>query len=276
MNHVASEAGGDRARSFGAIADDYDRWRPGPSPAVVEWLVPAKTRRVVDIGAGTGALSRLLVGRADDIVAVEPDTRMRQVLARTVPEATVLEGTGEKIPLEDASADAVVVSSAWHWMDVDATLTEVARVLRPRGILGVVWAGLDWNGGWFAELRERVQQDRTSERVGLVASMVDQEIPDDSHVLRLPAEAPFEPPEQQWLSWDQSMSADQLVGMLGTFSGVIVLSDQQRRQIMDEARQLLRQYAGLEGDATVHLPFRANCWRTLRTRRYPVVNASST
>jgi SAM-dependent methyltransferase len=265
VNDDASGAWEDRANSFGSIAEDYDRWRPGPSPSVVEWLVPAETRRVVDIGAGTGALSRLLVGRVHDVVAVEPDARMRQVLARNVSEATVLEGQGERIPLADADADAVVVSSAWHWMDVDATVAEVARVLRPRGVLGVVWAGVDWNAGWFAELRERVQQDRTGERVGLLSSLIDQEVPDDSYVLRLPAGAPFEPPEQAWLYWDQSMSADQLVGMLGTFSGVIVLSDHQRRQIMDEARQVLRRHAGLESDAAIKLPFRANCWRTVRT-----------
>jgi SAM-dependent methyltransferase len=264
VNGDASGERPDRASSFGAIADDYDRWRPGPSPSVVEWLIPAAARRVVDIGAGTGALSRLLVGRAHDIVAVEPDARMRQVLARSVPEATVLEGQGERIPVDDASVDAVVVSSAWHWMDVDATVAEVARVLRPHGVLGVVWAGVDWRADWFTALRQTVRQDRTSERVGLLGSLIDEEVPGESHTLRLPAAAPFEPPEQVWLSWDQPMSANQLVGMLGTFSGVIVLSEQQRRQIMDETRQLLRRYAGLEGDAAVTLPFRANCWRTVR------------
>jgi SAM-dependent methyltransferase len=253
----------DRASAFGSVADDYDRWRPGPSPAVVDWLLPAEPRRVVDIGAGTGALSRLLVGRVRDLVAVEPDARMREVLARNVPEATVLEGQGERIPVEDVSADAVVVSSAWHWMDVDATIAEVARVLRPRGVLGVVWSGVDWRGDWFTQLRGTVRTD-SSEPAGLLTSLIDQETPGDENVLRLPDAAPFEPPEQRWLSWEQPMSADQLVGMLGTFSGVIVLSDEQRHQVLDEARTFLRRYAGLEGDATVVLPFRANCWRTVR------------
>jgi SAM-dependent methyltransferase len=257
------EAPPERASSFGSIADDYDRWRPGPSPAVVEWLLPVETRRVVDLGAGTGALSRLLVGRAPDIVAVEPDARMRHVLARNVPDATVLEGRGERIPVEDASADAVVVSSAWHWMDVDATAAEVARVLRPHGVLGVVWSGVDWHSDWSTQLRGAVRGD-TTEPGGLLASLVDQETPGDENALRLPSAAPFEAPEQRWLSWDQPMSADQLVGMLGTISAVIVLPNEQRRQVMDEARTFLRRYAGLDGDATVTLPFRANCWRAVR------------
>jgi SAM-dependent methyltransferase len=268
VSRERSGASWDEANSFGTIAEDYDRWRPGPSPSVVEWLVPVGAQRVVDVGAGTGALSRLLVGRAPDLVAVEPDARMRQILVRKVPEATVLEGRGERLPLPDGSVDAVVVSSAWHWMDVDATVAEVARVLRPDGVLGVVWSGVDWDGSWFAELRELVQRDRTGAgaRASMLASLIDREVPNERHVLRLPAQAPFEPPEHTVLHWSQSLSADQLVGMLGTFSGVIVLPDEQRQQIMDEARQLLRQHAGLEADASVDLPFRANCWRAVRIR----------
>src|SRR3981081_1687106 len=125
----------DKASSFGTIAEDYDRWRPGPKPAGVDWLTPEGPARVVYLGAGTGALSRLLVGRVPDLVAVEPDVRMREVLARNVPEATVLEGRGEQLPLPDASVDAVLVSSAWHWMDADATVAEISRVLRPGGVL---------------------------------------------------------------------------------------------------------------------------------------------
>ncbi len=141
----------ERASSFGSIADQYERWRPGPSLVVAEWLIPADAERVVDLGAGTGKLSRLLVARVPDVVSVEPDPRMREVLRRTVPDATVLDGRGEQIPVEDRSVDAVVVSSAWHWMDVDATVAEVARVLRPGGGLGIVWSGVDWTTGWFAE-----------------------------------------------------------------------------------------------------------------------------
>ena len=256
--------GPDRASSFGAIADDYDRWRPGPSPAVVEWLLPASAGRVVDLGAGTGALSRLLVGRVHDLVSVEPDARMRAVLTRNVPDATVREGRGEHLPVEDGSADAVLVSSAWHWMDVDATAAEVARVLRPQGVLGVLWAGVDWRADWFTAMRETVRR-APAERGGLLTSLVDRETPGDDNVLDLPAAAPFRPPEQRSLSWEQPMSADQLVGMLGTFSGVIVLSEQERRQVLGEARAFLRRSAGLDGDATVTVPFRANCWRAVRT-----------
>ena len=93
-------------------------------------------RTVVDLGAGTGALTRLLVGRADEVVAVEPDDRMRAVLTEAVPGSRAVAGRGEAIPLPDASVDAVVASSSWHWMDPVPTLLEVGRVLVPGGVAG--------------------------------------------------------------------------------------------------------------------------------------------
>ena len=83
----------------------FARVRPA---AAVEWVLPGHVRRIVDLGAGTGGLTRRLVGRADEVVAVEPDDRMREVLQQAVPDARALAGRGESIPLEDGSADAVL------------------------------------------------------------------------------------------------------------------------------------------------------------------------
>ena len=96
----------------------------------------AGSHTVVDLGAGTGALSRLLVGRADEVVAVEPDARMRAVLTDAVPGVRAVEGRGESMPLPDASVDAVIASSSWHWVDLVPALHEVGRVLVPGGVLG--------------------------------------------------------------------------------------------------------------------------------------------
>src|SRR5271167_4296262 len=118
-----------RAGSFGGAAAHYERYRPGPPVQAVDWVLPEPVRTAVDLGAGTGALTRLLIGRADEVVAVEPDDRMRAVLAESVPEARALAGRGEAIPLPDGSVDAVMASSSWHWMDTVPTLHEVGRVL---------------------------------------------------------------------------------------------------------------------------------------------------
>jgi SAM-dependent methyltransferase len=255
----------ERARSFGTVAEDYDRWRPGPSPAVVDWLLPATARRVVDLGAETGALSRLLVERADEVVSLDPDPRMREVLARQVPGATVLEGRGERLPVDDASVDAILVSSAWHWMDVEPTLLEAARALRDGGVLGVVWSGPDWAGRWEQQLREVVERDPSY--AGLLTALADQVVTDDNRKLEVPSGLPFTSPEHTVIDWSLTLSADQLVGIVGTLSSVILLGPARRDELLNDARRLLRDHLGLAGAATTDLGFRADCWRATRLER---------
>ena len=122
--------------AFDAVAEDYDRGRAGWPREVLDG-VDAQT--VLDLGAGTGKLTRLLVERYPEVYAVEPLAGMRAVLARNVPEATVLPGDAERIPLDDGSVDAVFVAEAFHWFDSKAAALEIARVLRPNGVLVVTF-----------------------------------------------------------------------------------------------------------------------------------------
>src|ERR1700679_130892 len=117
----------ERAMSFGAIAEDYDGLRPQASQQAVDWLVPSNCEVAVDVGAGTGLFTRTLVGKAARVIAVEPDARMRKVLTDRSPGVRALEGCGESIPLPDAAADGVFVSSAWHWMDHERAVPEIGR-----------------------------------------------------------------------------------------------------------------------------------------------------
>ncbi len=126
-----------RALSFGSVAADYDRYRPAPPPQALDWLIPPVAQAILDLAAGTGAVTRELIGRAPRVVAVEPDERMRAVLTTRCPQADVLAGRGEDIPLPSASVDAVVISAAWHWLDPGRAVPEITRVLRPGGRLGV-------------------------------------------------------------------------------------------------------------------------------------------
>jgi len=138
VSPLSSEEKATRSGSFGAVASSYERYRPGPPVTAVDWLLPAHVGTVVDLGAGTGALTRLLVDRADAVIAVEPDDRMRAVLTDEVPGARAVMGCGEQMPIPDGSVDAVLASSSWHWMDPIPTLHEVGRVLVPGGILGAL------------------------------------------------------------------------------------------------------------------------------------------
>ena len=125
------------AASFDQAADVYEKSRPGYPSEAVDWLLPAGAKTVLDLGAGTGKLTRALTARGLDVIAVDPSPKMLDQLRDAVPEAIVREGTAEDIPIADASLDAVLVAQAWHWVDQDLALPSVARVLKPGGTLGL-------------------------------------------------------------------------------------------------------------------------------------------
>ena len=149
----------DRSLSFGSAAAAYERGRPSYPPEAIDWLLPPGARRVLDLGAGTGKLTTRLVERGLDVVAVDPIPDMLEVLRASLPETPALEGTAEEIPLEDNSVDAVLVAQAWHWVDPQRAVPEVARVLRPGGRLGLVWNTRDERLGWVRELGEIIGSD---------------------------------------------------------------------------------------------------------------------
>ena len=149
-----------RRLSFGSVATDYDRYRPPPPPQALDWLIPPGAQAILDLAAGTGVVTRELIGRAARVVAVEPDERMRAVLAASSPEAEVLAGRGEGIPLPAASVDAVVISAAWHWLDPGRAVPEITRVLRPGGRLGVIWISRDMRVPWVAEFNAFARESR--------------------------------------------------------------------------------------------------------------------
>ena len=119
--------------------EDYERGRPGWPPEVVDLPGLPPTATVLDLGAGTGKLTRLLISAFDRVLAVEPADAMRRLLQRLCPEAEAFPGTGEEIPLADASVDAVFAAQAFHWFDDERAIAEIARILRPGGALVLMW-----------------------------------------------------------------------------------------------------------------------------------------
>ena len=142
-------------QGFAADAQAYDRGRPGyPCEAITtlcSCLNLGPTVKVVDLGAGTGKLTRLLIPHAD-MVAVEPVPAMRDVLAKSAPSTRVLDGSAEAIPLEDGSADVITVGQAFHWFSSAAALEEMHRVLKPHGQLGLIWNLRDESVQWVSEI----------------------------------------------------------------------------------------------------------------------------
>jgi ubiquinone/menaquinone biosynthesis C-methylase UbiE len=129
----------EQARSFHRAAAEYDRGRPGWPPELLDLLPIDDDATVLDLGAGTGKLTRVLADRYARVVALEPLDELRAILAERVPEADVRGGEAERIPLEDASVDAVFAGQSFHWFANDTALGEISRVLRPGGVLALAW-----------------------------------------------------------------------------------------------------------------------------------------
>ena len=128
-----------RELSFDTVADEYERTRPTYPPEVLDALPLDDDAAVLDLGAGTGKLTRLLAARYEVVTAVEPLANMRAMLERVVPGVTALAGSAERIPLDDGSVDGVFAAQAFHWFDKPVALREIERVLRPNGIFAIVW-----------------------------------------------------------------------------------------------------------------------------------------
>ena len=250
----------ERATSFGQVAGEYDRLRPGPAADALDWLVPPDCEVAIDLAAGTGLFTRALARRASQVIAVEPDERMRAVLAARSPGVQVVAGRGEAIPVPDASADGVFVSSAWHWLDTGIAVPEIARVLRDSGRLGVIWTSRDYRTDWLAGLdawrgpgaaRPPEEDGVTRRRRG--------------HEVTLPQDAPFVNVASASFTFTRSMAVDDAVDWLGTYSRVITASDEERAAGLAIARDTLARRA--DGNGMVEVPMRSTCWRADRVQR---------
>ncbi len=246
-----------RRLSFGSVAADYDRYRPSPPPQALDWLIPPGATAVLDLAAGTGAVTREIMARNPRparVVAVEPDERMRAVLAARCAGAEVLDGQGEDIPLPDASVDAVLISAAWHWLDPERAVPEITRVLRVGGTLGVMWTSRDDRVPRVAEFNMLARESREADR------------PREGRRRRevaFPPGTPMSPPEERRVTFSLPMTSEQLAGLLGTYSGVITLDPDRRA---DFARRV-RTFLDRQPWDQVDLPMICRCLRSTRLPR---------
>jgi SAM-dependent methyltransferase len=128
----------DPGQSFDRAAEEYERGRPGYPEGVMDVVPVAASATVLDLAAGTGKLTRVLARRYARVIAVEPLAALRAIVQREVPAAEALDGRAEAIPLADAAIDAVFVAQAFHWFANDDAVAEIARVLRPGGVLAIL------------------------------------------------------------------------------------------------------------------------------------------
>jgi len=227
-----------RARSFGSVARTYDRARASYPLEAVGWVLEhigaGAGRRVLDLGAGTGRLSAVLLGIGVEVVAVEPDDAMRGLVPAG---AQALAGTAEHVPLPDGSVDAVLVGQAWHWFDHEQALAQVHRVLRPCGVLGLLWNVFDDRVPWVAELVAAVvAEDRLS--------AMDDELPYAGEPV----------PERRQFAHSQAVTRDLLVDNLASRSRTVLMPPAARKDLLRRVHELA------PADAFA-LPWVCDTWR---------------
>jgi SAM-dependent methyltransferase len=231
---VAAPRGGARlsnvhraaAVGFARSAEAYERGRPGYPDAAVDCLVAALPgTAVVDLAAGTGKLTRALVARGLDVTAVEPVAQMRAAIA---PPARVLDGTAEAIPLPDARADAVTVAQAFHWFDAERALREIHRVLRPGGVLALIWNRRDLRDELHARITDLLEPHRG-------------EVPahrDGAWRPVLEATSLFGELREETFDNEQVVDAGGLADRVGSISFVAALGEPERAELLAEIRAL--------------------------------------
>ena len=223
------------AAGFGRAADAYERSRPSYPPEAVARLVAelgiGPGRSVLDLAAGTGKLTRLLVEFGADLVAVEPSAAMRSEFGSVLPDIPVHEGTAEQIPLADDSVDAVVVAQAFHWFNAPAALAEIERVLRPQGGLGLIWNERDESVPWVAELSRVMQWDvRMPYAVGTDFRAV------------LDESGRFTPAQRERFRFEQELDRDGLCERVSTTSFIASMDAAERDVLLGAVRELVSDF----------------------------------
>jgi SAM-dependent methyltransferase len=235
----------EQAASFGAAAAEYERARPEYPAAAVEWIVPPGAEAAVDVGAGTGKLTRALAERGLEVTAVEPSAGMRARLEAELPGVRAVAGSGERLPLAEDSADLLTYAQAWHWVEEAPALAEAARVLRPGGRLACVWNLRDDRSGWMLELSTLL------ERLGSNTA-----VEDDFFF-----GAPFGPTERLAVPWSRPIDAERLVELVASRSYVIVAPEAERQRLFAAVRDLVATHPDLAGRESFEMPYITRCFR---------------
>jgi ubiquinone/menaquinone biosynthesis C-methylase UbiE len=237
------------AESFTAGADGYDAQRPSYPREAVAWFVgeaaPAGEVRpldVADVGAGTGKLTGILVELGARVVAVDPSADMLRVLKNHFPTVQAVDGSGERIPLPDASVDLVTFAQAWHWVDVDAATAEVRRVLRSDGRLVLIWNSRDETVPWVRDLSRAMHQGQHAAgefepTVGAGLAVIDQRVD----------------------RWVQQTTREGIRGLVTTRSYYLVADDAEKAALRERVDVVLDAHPETREDP-IQLPYVTQTW----------------
>ena len=231
---------GTLARSFLTSGVDYDRYRPSFPPEAVDLVLPETVAAVLDLGAGTGKLTESLVARTNELTAVDPSAQMLDVLRAKLPTVHARVGSAEQIPVASASQDVVTVAQAFHWFDTAPACAEIARVLRPGGLLALLWNGpaaeCEWDQDCHRIAHPEVAGDGGAEPAG-PASLSGFEVLHGSHV-----------------PWQEQLTREHYLHRWLTVSTFLAAEPDQRAGLLAQVRAVLAAHRDTAGREVLVLP----------------------
>jgi len=244
----------DPALSFGTVAASYDRGRPSYPVEALTWALGTASSngrplRVLELGAGTGKLTEVLVGLGHDVFATEPDERMLDLLSAKLPDVRATVGSAEQIPVGDQQYDVVIAGQAFHWFDQGAALAEIGRVLAQGGRMVLVWNERDERIPWVRRLGAMIgRQDHDVDPIPVI---------DDS--------AMFSAVEEHSFRFWQVVNRDTVQDLVLSRSNVIALSDEQREAKRAEVLDFYDDYGrGMDG---MQVPYTCRVFRSVLLER---------
>ena len=238
----------ERRASFGAVAADYAALRPSYPLDAVGFVLGSQPRRVLDLGAGTGLLTEVLLRAGHEVVAVDPSAAMLRQLSARLPQVITAVGGAEALPVAVQSVDAVLAGQAAHWFEPVPAAEQMRRVLRPGGVVGFVWNTRDERLPWVRALGELLAAEARDHEA-------DQSVVED-FAMALPADvAVFDS------SVVQSVTPAQVVGGVGTRSYVATMDAEHREEFLGRVRDLLAGHPDTRGRDRLELPYTTRAYR---------------
>jgi len=243
-----------RRLTFGAHAREYERARPAWPEEAARWLVPEAAELVVELGAGTGKLTRAVAALGVRVVAVEPDPRMLAVLRGLGLDG--LEGSAEAIPFEAGAADVVVAGSSFHWFELEPALREIHRVLKPAGRLGFGWNHRDDRHPAIARMGEAVYAAQARTRGPRWRSR--------DWPAEIAESGLFRDVEHALFEHVHELPREALDDHLMSYSGVAALAEDERRRVSADVAEILDADPSLGDGDRLRLPFLVAAYRATR------------
>lgn len=244
--HMDAEEQQRRSASFDSVARAYAANRPGYPPEAVAWLTGEPPRRVLELGSGTGKLTTQLAASGHQVVATDPSPAMLAELRKDQRSVHLLVARAEHIPLRTSSVELVISAQAFHWFDPQRALPEIARVLRPGGVLSLVWNTADFKVPWVRK----------------VMSLI--EAPGDMPEDPLEASELFTTQDQRIFRHWQRFDRESLLGFVASSSYAAVMTPDERAALLGKVGDIYDSYG--RGAQGMLMPWQARCYRATVSR----------